>query len=150
MSFLTIKNLSVRLKKGPPLLRRVSLLEGLAASALDEVFSQRLQLSPGAREMLKHMKAAGLRTVLVSGGFTYFTQRLQKELGLDVAHAIELEIVDGKLTGRVNSAIVDADAKQATVEAESGLVTLTRPCVSTDRRSSACRGHTVRPNTSPA
>ncbi len=101
------------------LLRRVSLLEGLEASALDEVFSKRLQLSPGAREMLKHLKAAGLRTVLVSGGFTYFTQRLQQELGLDVARAIELDIVDGKLTGRVKSEIVDADVKQATVEAES-------------------------------
>ncbi len=101
------------------LLRRVALLEGLEASALDEVFAHRLQLSPGAREMLKYLKAAGLRTVLVSGGFTYFTQRLQKELGLDVTHAIELEIVDGKLTGHVKSEIVDADVKQATVEAES-------------------------------
>ncbi len=100
------------------LLRRVSLLEGLDASALNEVFSRRLQLSPGARAMLKHLKAAGLRTVLVSGGFTYFTQRLQQDLGLDVAHAIELEIIDGKLTGRVLGDIIDADAKQATVEAE--------------------------------
>ncbi len=101
------------------LLRRVSLLAGLDASALDEVFRQRLQLSPGAREMVKYLKAAGLRTVLVSGGFTYFTQRLQQELGLDVAHAIELEIIDGKLTGHVNGEIVDADTKQAMVEAES-------------------------------
>lgn len=100
------------------LLRRVALLDGLQASALDEVFEHRLQLSPGAREMLKYLKAAGLRTVLVSGGFTYFTQRLQKELGLDVAHAIELDIIDGRLTGRVKGEIVDADAKQATVEAE--------------------------------
>ncbi len=101
------------------LLRRVSLLEGLDASALDEVFSKRLQLSPGAREMIKYLKSAGLRTVLVSGGFTYFTQRLQQDLGLDVAHAIELEIIDGKLTGEVKGTIIDADAKQATVEAES-------------------------------
>ncbi len=100
------------------LLRRVALLEGLDASALGEVFSQRLQLSPGARDMVKYLKAAGLRTVLVSGGFTYFTQRLQQELGLDVAHAIELEIVDGKLTGRVSGDIIDAEAKRATVEAE--------------------------------
>ncbi len=104
------------------LLRRVALLEGLDASALDEVFRKRLQLSPGAREMLKYLKAAGLRTVLVSGGFTYFTQRLQQELALDVAHAIELEIIDGKLTGRVKSEIVDADVKQATVEAESAML----------------------------
>ena len=98
--------------------RRVALLEGLDASALQQVFEQRLRLSPGARGLLAGVKAAGLRTVLVSGGFTYFTDRLQKELSLDVARANLLEVHQGKLTGRVSGKIIDAQAKRATVESE--------------------------------
>lgn len=99
--------------------RRVALLAGLDASALEQVFEERLELTLGARDMLHAMKAAGLRTVLVSGGFTYFTERLQKELELDVTRANLLEVVDGKLTGRVIGDIVDADAKKAMVESQS-------------------------------
>lgn len=99
--------------------RRVALLKGLDASALDKVFEERLELTLGAHEMLHAMKVAGLRTVLVSGGFTYFTERLQKELELDVTRANLLEVVDGKLTGRVIGDIVDADAKKAMVESQS-------------------------------
>ncbi len=99
--------------------RRVALLEGLDASALDKVFEERLELTLGAHEMLHAMKVAGLRTVLVSGGFTYFTERLQKELELDVTRANLLEVVDGKLTGRVIGDIVDADAKKVMVETQS-------------------------------
>ena len=99
--------------------RRVALLAGLDASALEQVFEERLELTLGARDMLHAMKAAGMRTVLVSGGFTYFTERLQKELELDVTRANLLEVVDGKLTGRVIGDIVDADAKKAMVESQS-------------------------------
>jgi phosphoserine phosphatase len=99
--------------------RRVALLAGLDASALEQVFEERLELTLGAHEMLHAMKAAGLRTVLVSGGFTYFTERLQKELELDVTRANLLEVVDGKLTGRVIGDIVDADAKKVMVETQS-------------------------------
>jgi len=95
--------------------RRVALLEGLEESALVRVFEQRLELTLGAHSMLHAMKQAGLRTVLVSGGFTYFTERLEHELELDVSHANRLEVVDGKLTGRVLGDIVDAQAKKATV-----------------------------------
>jgi phosphoserine phosphatase len=98
--------------------QRVALLKGLDASALDQVFEQRLELTLGAHAMLHGMKEAGLRTVLVSGGFTYFTERLQKDLELDVTRANLLEVVEGKLTGRVIGDIVDADAKKATVIAE--------------------------------
>ena len=66
--------------------------------------------------MLAAVKAAGLKTLLVSGGFTFFTERLQQRLGLDVVHANVLEIVDGKLTGRVVGGIVDAEEKKRTVE----------------------------------
>ncbi len=99
--------------------RRVALLAGLEASALDKVFEERLELTLGAHEMLHAMKLAGLRTVLVSGGFTYFTERLQKDLELDVTRANLLEVIDGRLTGRVIGDIVDADAKKAMVETQS-------------------------------
>jgi len=96
--------------------RRVALLEGLEASALERVYDERLRLSPGAENMLRAVQAAGLKTLLVSGGFTYFTDRLKTRLGLDYTLANQLEIVDGKLTGKVLGAIVDADAKRAAVE----------------------------------
>lgn len=95
--------------------RRVALLKGLEESALARVFEQRLEFTLGAHSMLHAMKQAGLRTVLVSGGFTYFTERLEHELELDVSHANRLEVIDGKLTGRVLGNIVDAQAKKSTV-----------------------------------
>lgn len=95
--------------------RRVTLLKGLEESALARVFEQRLELTLGAHSMLHAMKQAGLRTVLVSGGFTYFTERLEHALELDVSHANRLEVIDGKLTGRVLGDIVDAQAKKSTV-----------------------------------
>jgi len=79
------------------LTRRVALLKGLDAAALEHVFTERLALSPGAASMLEQARAAGLKTLLVSGGFTFFTERLQQQLGLDYARANTLEIVDGKL-----------------------------------------------------
>ena len=96
--------------------RRVALLEGLDADALESVYAQRLAISMGGEAMLAGVKAAGLKTLLVSGGFTFFTDRLKERLGLDYAHANVLEIVDGKLTGRVLGTIVDAEEKKHTVE----------------------------------
>ena len=96
--------------------QRVALLEGLDASALQRVYDERLKLSPGAEAMLAAVQKAGLKTLLVSGGFTFFTKRLKARLGLDFTHANELEIVDGKLTGKVLGGIVDAEEKQRTVE----------------------------------
>ncbi len=96
--------------------RRVALLEGLDAGALERVYSERLAISMGGEAMLAGVKAAGLKTLLVSGGFTFFTERLKERLGLDYANANVLEIVHGKLTGRVIGAIVDADEKKRTVE----------------------------------
>ncbi|KON79347.1 phosphoserine phosphatase SerB [Azoarcus sp. PA01] len=95
------------------LTRRVSLLAGLPETALAEVYEQRLQLNPGAERLMRGLKAAGLHTVLVSGGFTYFTERLKARLGFDEAYANELETHDGRLTGRVRGAIVDGEAKAA-------------------------------------
>lgn len=91
--------------------RRLALLEGLDARVLARVFGERLLLSPGARELLEAAQNAGLRTAILSGGFTYFTERLRIELGFDFATSNELEIKGGKLTGRVVGDIVDAAAK---------------------------------------
>ena len=91
--------------------RRVSLLEGLDQSALQRVYDERLQLSPGAEPLLATARAAGIRTLLVSGGFTFFTERLQPRLGLDYTAANTLEVADDKLTGRVLGDIVDAQGK---------------------------------------
>jgi phosphoserine phosphatase len=98
------------------LLRRVALLQGLDAQALQRVYDERLRLSPGAEPMLAAVRAAGLKTLLVSGGFTFFTDRMRARLGLDFSHANVLEIVDGKLTGRVSGGIVDAEEKRRSVE----------------------------------
>ncbi|MCB1887043.1 MAG: phosphoserine phosphatase SerB [Rhodocyclaceae bacterium] len=97
------------------LTRRVALLKGLPEGALAEVFDTRLQLNPGAEVLMRGLRQAGIRTVLVSGGFTYFTERLRAQLGFDAAVANELEIVDGRLTGRVKGEVVDAAAKRATL-----------------------------------
>jgi phosphoserine phosphatase len=91
--------------------RRLALLAGLDARVLARVYSERLQLAPGARALLEACQAAGLRTAILSGGFTYFTERLRIELGFDFATSNELEIAGGKLTGRVVGDIVDAEAK---------------------------------------
>lgn len=96
--------------------RRVALLEGLEASALERVFAERLRLNPGAHELIARLHSAGITTVLVSGGFTFFTERLRSALGFDHAVANELEILDGKLTGRVLGEIVDAAMKRRTLE----------------------------------
>lgn len=91
--------------------RRVALLAGLEEGALQRVYDERLKLNPGAELMLAELKRHGIKTLLVSGGFTFFTERLQTRLGLDFAHANTLEIVDGRLTGQVLGDIVDAQAK---------------------------------------
>lgn len=91
--------------------RRLALLAGLDARVLARVYGERLLLSHGARELLEAAQNAGLRTAILSGGFTYFTERLRIELGFDFATSNELEISGGKLTGKVVGDIVDASAK---------------------------------------
>ena len=102
---------------GESLRKRVALLKGVPASAFDEVFSQRLRLNPGAKELIAGAHAKGIHTLLVSGGFTFFTHKLQVQLNLSETHANQLEIVDGFLTGQVLGNIVDGEAKAAYVEA---------------------------------
>ncbi|MDO8349635.1 MAG: phosphoserine phosphatase SerB [Gallionella sp.] len=91
--------------------RRVALLEGLDEGALQRVYDERLELNPGARIMLAALKKHNIKTLLVSGGFLFFTERLKPRLGLDYTHANTLEIENGKLTGRVLGEILDAQGK---------------------------------------
>jgi len=81
--------------------RRVALLKGVTLEHLEQVYRHRLQLNPGAAELVLACKAAGLKVLLVSGGFTYFSERLRQRLALDFARSNQLEIVDGRLTGRL-------------------------------------------------
>ncbi len=91
--------------------RRVALLAGLDEGALARVYNERLRLNPGAEIMLAALRRQGIKTLLVSGGFTLFTERLKNQLGLDFAHSNTLEIVNGKLSGQVLGNIVDAQGK---------------------------------------
>jgi phosphoserine phosphatase len=96
--------------------QRVALLAGLDVGALQRVYDERLQLSAGAERMLAGFKRAGAKSLLVSGGFTFFTDRLKARLGLDHVLANTLQIAEGKLTGRIEGDVVDANAKAAEVE----------------------------------
>ncbi|MFS6938039.1 phosphoserine phosphatase SerB [Neisseria animaloris] len=91
--------------------RRVALLKGLDEQILQEVYDNVLQLSPGAEYLLDECKKNGVKFALVSGGFTFFTERLLQRLGLDYQHANVLEISDGLLTGQLLGGVVDAQAK---------------------------------------
>lgn len=91
--------------------RRVTLLEGLDEHALQRVYDERLRLSPGAEIMLEALRSRGIKTLLVSGGFVFFTDRLKARLGLDYTHANTLEIANGKLTGKVRGKVFDAQGK---------------------------------------
>ena len=93
------------------LTRRTALLQGLDQSALQQVYDERLKLNPGAERMLQRMKSLGIRTLLISGGFTFFTDRLRERLGIDYSAANTLEIVDGKITGKVLGEIIGAQGK---------------------------------------
>lgn len=93
------------------LTRRVSLLAGLHEQALAKVYAKHLRLNPGAEALMASLKAANVRTALVSGGFGYFTGHMQRELGFDYTWANELEVVNGRLTGRLIGPIIDAQAK---------------------------------------
>jgi phosphoserine phosphatase len=92
---------------------RVALLAGLPLEALARVYRERLRLTPGAEPLVAACRRHGVKLLLVSGGFTYFTDRLRQRLGIDYTIANELELSAGKLTGGLVGRIVDADAKAA-------------------------------------
>ncbi|KIH75616.1 phosphoserine phosphatase [Geoalkalibacter ferrihydriticus] len=94
---------------------RVALLVGLPATALEEVY-RTIPFTPGAKTLVRILKRLGFRTAVISGGFTFFTDRLKEELGLDYAFANGLEIADGKVSGRITGAVVDGARKAQLLE----------------------------------
>ena len=102
---------------GQSLARRVALLAGLPVAALERIYVERLELSPGAERMLAGFKEVGAKTMLVSGGFTFFTERLKARLDFDESASNTLEIKGGRLTGHVLPPIVDAQTKAARLSA---------------------------------
>ncbi len=90
---------------------RVALLKGLKETDLMRVLNERLTLNPGASEWIETCKKNNITTLLVSGGFTFFADRVKAMLGLDYAVSNTLEIIDGKLTGNILGSIVDAQTK---------------------------------------
>ena len=97
------------------LTRRMALLKGVGEDLIERVYQERLHLSPGAEILLAAAKAAGLKTMLVSGGFTHFTERLKERLGFDYAFANQFDIANQRLTGRVLGPIVDGAFKARAV-----------------------------------
>ncbi len=94
---------------------RVALLKGLPADALEEVY-RNIPFTPGAKTMVRVLKRLGFRTAVISGGFTFFTDRLKAELGLDYAFANALEIEGGRVSGEVSGPIVDGARKAELLE----------------------------------
>lgn len=97
--------------------RRVALLEGVPLQALEQVYAERLRLNAGAEPLIRAAQKAGLKIMLVSGGFTFFTDKLKQRLNLDETHANVLDVSNGKLTGKVLGDIVDAQGKADRLQA---------------------------------
>ena len=93
------------------LIERVALLKGLNISVLDQVYTERLQVNPGGVELIQFLKDKGIKSAVVSGGFTYFTDRLAKDIGLDHARANNLSIKSNRLIGTIQGDIINATAK---------------------------------------
>ena len=99
------------------LTRRVAFLKDLSADVLQSVYEQKLRFNPGAEKLVATAKQAGLKVLLVSGGFTFFTEKLKARIGLDAAHANALGAENGLLTGKVVGRILDAQGKADTLRA---------------------------------
>lgn len=97
------------------LTRRVAFLKGLSTDVLQAVYDQKLRLNPGAEQLIQTAQLAGIKVLLVSGGFTFFTEKLKHLLNLDAAHANVLASSNGQLTGLVTGRILDAQGKADTL-----------------------------------
>lgn len=111
VSEITLRSMRGEIVFAESLRQRTALLQGLEQDALQRVYDERVQLSPGAEKMLQQMKSAGLKTMVISGGFTFFTDRIKTKLGFDYTAANTLEIVNGKLTGKVLGEIIGSQGK---------------------------------------
>lgn len=104
----------------PALRERVGLLKGLAVSAIDTVYEERISLTPGGKELIATMRASETTCVLVSGGFTHFTSKVAQTLGFNANYANQLIEEDSLLTGTVSEPIQGREAKKAHLEAYAG------------------------------
>jgi phosphoserine phosphatase len=118
IAFVTAQAMRGEIDYAESLRRRVALLAGLEEAALEQICEQRMQLSPGAEALVRRCRECGIHTLLVSGGFNFFTAWLQQRLGIDEVLCNVLELEGGRLTGRVLGAIVDGRAKAAKLRAE--------------------------------
>jgi phosphoserine phosphatase len=108
------------------LMRRTALLAGLEDSALERVWNERLSLSDGAERLIAGLRARGIKTLLVSSGFAFFTERLKARLGLDYTVCNRPEMDGGRLTGRIIGTILDAEGKAENVRRVRGELGLAR------------------------
>ena len=92
--------------------RRVAVLKDLPESALEQLYTERVRLSPGAERLIEGVKRAGIKILLVSGGFTHVTEKLKARLGLDYVRANTLGVKNGKFTGELVGRVVNADGKR--------------------------------------
>ena len=116
VSLITERAMNGELNFEAALTERVALLAGMPEAVLQECYDERVKMMAGAKNLLDSFKKQGGYAVLVSGGFTFFTSRVRTELGFDADFANELEIVDGKLTGKVKLPIIGKEAKLKTMQ----------------------------------
>lgn len=108
---ITLQTMQGEISFEESLTRRTALLRGLHYDALQKVYDERVKLNPGAEKMLQQAKLAGLKTMVISGGFTFFTDRIKARLGFDFAAANVLEIEENRLTGKVVGEIIGRQGK---------------------------------------
>lgn len=108
---ITLQTMQGEISFEESLARRTSLLQDLHQDALQKVYDERVRLNPGAEKMLQQAKIAGLKTMVISGGFTFFTDRIKTKLGFDYAAANTLEIENDRLTGKVAGKIIGRQGK---------------------------------------
>ena len=97
--------------------KRVSLLKGINVSAFEKIINEKIKLQPYVMEWIDYVKKFNLKTIIVSGGFTYFVEFVRNALKMDHAYANELQIVDGVLTGKLNGDIINAEKKANIIKA---------------------------------
>ncbi|MER2513498.1 MAG: phosphoserine phosphatase SerB, partial [Nitrosomonas ureae] len=111
VSAITLQTMRGEISFEESLTRRTWLLRGVHQDVLQKVYDERVRLSPGAEKMLQQAKRCGIKTMVLSGGFTFFTERIKERLGLDFAAANVLEIENNKLTGKVAGEIIGKQGK---------------------------------------
>ncbi len=116
VAYITERAMNGELDFTDALEERIGLLAGLPEAVLEKVYAERITLSEGAKTLIATMKANGATAMLVSGGFTFFTERVGKALGFDAHEANSLDFSEGALTGNIIKPVLDKEAKKATLE----------------------------------